>query len=67
MVMELATSIAGKSREALTRTKRLVYDGLRLPLADGTALEIETVLEHLAGTGAGEGIDRFVRSEKAGS
>ncbi|MFN2589890.1 MAG: enoyl-CoA hydratase/isomerase family protein, partial [Actinomycetota bacterium] len=67
MVMELATFIAGKSREALARTKHLVYEGLQLPLADGTALEIETVLEHLGGAGAGEGIDRFVRGENAGS
>jgi enoyl-CoA hydratase/carnithine racemase len=60
-VNELASKLAGKSREALARAKRLVYDGMRLPLEEGTALEVDTVLEHLSGSGAGEGIDRFVQ------
>ena len=60
-INELASKLAVKSRDALARAKRLVYDGLRLPLEEGTALEVDTVLEHLAGSGAGEGIDRFVR------
>lgn len=60
-VRELAGRLAGKGREALARTKRLVYRGLELPLAEGLALERAEVLTHLAGASAGEGIASFTR------
>jgi enoyl-CoA hydratase len=58
-VDELAERLAGKSRAALARTKRLVYEGLRRPLAEGLALERQAVLDHLAGDAAGAGIEAF--------
>jgi enoyl-CoA hydratase len=44
-----ANTLAGKDRQALARSKRLVRSGLELPLTEGIALELATVLEHLAG------------------
>jgi enoyl-CoA hydratase/carnithine racemase len=58
-VGELAERLAGKSRAALARTKRLVYEGLQRPLAEGLALERRAVLDHLAGEAAAAGIDAF--------
>jgi enoyl-CoA hydratase len=58
-VDELAERLAGKSRAALARTKRLVYEGLQHPLAEGLALERQAVLEHLAGEAAAAGIEAF--------
>lgn len=54
-----AQRLAEKDPVALARTKRLVHEGLRLPLADGLALERRTVLEHLSGAEAGRGIQSF--------
>ena len=48
-VAEFATALAAKDPAALRHSKRLVRDGLELPLSDGIALELQTVLEHLAG------------------
>jgi enoyl-CoA hydratase/carnithine racemase len=42
-----AARLAAKDRAALGRSKRAIRDGLERPLADGIALELETVLEHL--------------------
>jgi enoyl-CoA hydratase/carnithine racemase len=58
-VEEFAQRLATKSRDALACSKRLVYEGLRLELSQGIELELETVLEHLGGVTAGEGIERF--------
>jgi enoyl-CoA hydratase/carnithine racemase len=58
-VREFAQALAAKSPEALARSKRLVHDGLQLPLAEGIALETEVVLKHLGGAAAGAGIERF--------
>jgi enoyl-CoA hydratase len=49
-VATFAQKLAAKSPEALRRTKQLIYDGLELPLADGIALELEGVLDHLGAT-----------------
>jgi len=43
-----AERLAAKDSAALARAKRLVRDGLELPLDQGIELELETVLEHLA-------------------
>jgi enoyl-CoA hydratase/carnithine racemase len=64
-VAELAAGLAAKSRAALARSKRLVRDGLELPLAEGLALELRTVLDHLGGDAAGEGIRRFTKGSGA--
>jgi len=58
-VRQLAEQLAGKSPAALARTKRLVHEGLRRPLAEGLALERAEVLEHLAGEAAAAGIEAF--------
>ncbi len=56
---ELGARLAGKTREAQARTKRLIRDGLELPLADGLALERRVVVEHLTGDSAAAGIASF--------
>jgi enoyl-CoA hydratase/carnithine racemase len=43
----LATRLAGKHRGGQATIKRLVRDGLALPLQDGLALERSAVVEHL--------------------
>ena len=57
--------LAGKDRTALGKIKKLVYDGLRLPLADGLDLELATVVEHVGGASAGAGIATFTQSKGA--
>jgi enoyl-CoA hydratase/carnithine racemase len=63
-VAALAANLAGKDPVALARAKRLVRDGLRLPLRDGLALETEAIIEHLGGAGAAEGISRFAGRDR---
>ncbi len=58
-VNAFVTNLAGRNRDALTRIKRLVYAGLDLPSAEGLALEMETVLDHLGGEAAAAGIAAF--------
>ena len=60
---ELLETLAGKSREAQARTKRLIRDGLEQPLADGLALERRVVVEHLTGDAAGAGIESFTNRQ----
>jgi enoyl-CoA hydratase/carnithine racemase len=45
----LVASLLGKDPAALARIKHLVRAGLRGPLTDGLALEVETTLAHLEG------------------
>lgn len=56
-----AQQLAEKDPTVLARCKRLVHEGLRLPLAEGLALERRTVLEHLSGAEAGRGIQSFTQ------
>lgn len=58
-VADLTANLAGKDATALARAKRLVRDGLRLPLRDGLALETDTIIEHLGGVDAAAGISRY--------
>ncbi len=51
--------LAAKEPDALARIKHLVRAGLRGPLTDGLAMEVESTLAHLGGERAGEGIGRF--------
>ena len=46
-VAAIARQLASKSPAALARCKRLVYEGLELPLSEGVELELEAVLDHL--------------------
>jgi enoyl-CoA hydratase/carnithine racemase len=58
-VADLVANLVSKDAAALARAKRLVREGLRLPLRDGLALETETIIGHLGGERAGAGISRF--------
>lgn len=48
-VADLAASLAAKDAAALAAAKRLVRDGLHLPLRDGLALETDAIIRHLDG------------------
>jgi enoyl-CoA hydratase/carnithine racemase len=56
-----ADQLAAKDPAALRQIKRLVRDGDDMSLSDALDLELNTVLEHLQGEGAGGGIDSFAR------
>ncbi len=58
-VEDVVANLAAKDGAALARIKHLVRAGLRGSLADGLALETETILAHLADRPE-ESIDRFV-------
>ncbi|MES5824241.1 enoyl-CoA hydratase/isomerase family protein [Streptomyces sp. RG80] len=58
-VAAFAERLGAMDPRALGTAKRLVYEGLRLPLADGLALERAAVLDHLGGAAAGAGIEAF--------
>lgn len=64
-VAEFARKLADKDRAALTRSKRLVYAGLELPLSEGIEMEAQVVLDHLSEDVSGTGIEAF--TEKKGS
>jgi enoyl-CoA hydratase/carnithine racemase len=58
-VADLVANLVSKDAAALARAKRLVRDGVRLPLRDGLTMETETIIRHLGGEEAGVGISRF--------
>ncbi|MGW4125320.1 enoyl-CoA hydratase/isomerase family protein [Nocardia sp. NPDC004711] len=58
-VMVFAEQLSTKNPAALAKSKRLVNQGLGLPLAEGLSLEFETVLDHLTSRSAADGIDSF--------
>ena len=60
-VEQFVQGLAAKDGRALSAIKRLVYDGLRMPLQDGLAMEYATVVEHVCSAGAGDGIASFTR------
>ncbi len=60
LVEATVARLASRDPKATARTKRLVHEGLRLPLAHGLAMEIDVVVEHLA-DGAAERLVRAVR------
>jgi enoyl-CoA hydratase/carnithine racemase len=51
--------LGGRRRDALTGIKRLVHAGARLDLHDGLALEMDAVVEHIAGEAGGAGVAAF--------
>jgi enoyl-CoA hydratase/carnithine racemase len=63
-VAGLAANLAGKDPVALARAKRLVRDGLPLPLGDGLTLETDAIIEHLGGADAAAGISRFTGRDR---
>jgi enoyl-CoA hydratase/carnithine racemase len=58
-VADFAAGLAERDRAAQAKVKKLVYDGLALPLDQGLRQELETVMDHLGGTSAAEGITSF--------
>lgn len=48
LVETIVARLASRDAATTARTKRLLYDGLRLPLEEGLALETDVVVEHLA-------------------
>jgi enoyl-CoA hydratase/carnithine racemase len=52
-------TLAGRRRDALTRIKQLVYDGIEASLAAGLATELDAVTEHIAGEAGGAGVTAF--------
>lgn len=58
-VAEFAEGLAGRDRDAQAKIKKLVHDGLALPLQEGLERELETVMEHLGGESAAHGITAF--------
>lgn len=57
--------LADKDRVALGNIKRLVYEGLRVPLEQGLQFELSAVVEHVCGESAREGIDGFTKTGEA--
>lgn len=66
-VAQFAERLGGKDRQALSTAKRLVHEGLRLPLEDGLALERAAVLDHIGGAAAGAGITTFTAKGTKGN
>lgn len=62
-IAAFAQRVARKSRQAAATTKRLIYEGLRMPLEAGLEAERNAVVEHIAGASAGAGIAGFTRGE----
>lgn len=60
MVDAVVARLASRDPKAVARTKRLVHEGLRLPLEEGLTLEVDVVVEHL-GDGAAERLVRAMR------
>jgi enoyl-CoA hydratase/carnithine racemase len=55
----LAGRLASRSREALARTKRLLWQGLELPLVDGLARERSEVVDHIMSEAGAAAIAAF--------
>jgi enoyl-CoA hydratase/carnithine racemase len=64
-LQELLMHLAGMSREAQTKTKRLIRHGLELPLRDALQLERETVVAHLESASAAAGVTSFTQGGSA--
>lgn len=58
-VAGFAERLASRDRDAQAKIKKLVYEGLALPLEAGLERELDTVMEHLGGEAAAAGITRF--------
>ena len=58
-VADFTAALAGRSRAAVARIKRLVYAGLAAPLAEGLALERRAVVDFIAGDAGATGVAQF--------
>lgn len=63
-VTRFAEVLASKEPTALATTKRLVHQGLALPLTNGLDLEFEAVLDHLSSAASADGIGGFTGSKQ---
>ncbi|GAA4776065.1 enoyl-CoA hydratase/isomerase family protein [Actinomycetospora chlora] len=61
LVTEVVERLLRTDPGATARTKRLVHEGLRLPLEDGLARETDVVLEHLADPAVAARLEAFRR------
>lgn len=61
---EMAVSLAEKSTSANRVVKSLVHRGLDLPLAEGLALELDLVAQHMRGADAAEGLRAFAEKRQ---
>lgn len=58
-VEQFVTDLAARRPDAVAGIKRLVREGLAGTLDDGLALEIDTVVAHIAGEAGGAGVSSF--------
>jgi enoyl-CoA hydratase/carnithine racemase len=58
-VEEFVTTLAGRRSDAVRSIKRLVHRGLEGSLADGLALEMTAVVDHIAGEAGHAGVSSF--------
>lgn len=58
-VVKLVDRLAGKSRTAAAATKRLVRDGLEMPLRAGLAMERTAVVSFIASEAGASGVETF--------
>lgn len=58
-VEQVVATMAARRPDALRTIKRLVHDGLALPLDKGIALEQRAVLLHISGEAGGVGVSTF--------
>lgn len=56
---DVVATLARRDPTALARAKRLVVDGLAMPLAEGLATERAAVVDHVAGSGSRDGFAAF--------
>ncbi|WP_433781497.1 enoyl-CoA hydratase/isomerase family protein [Actinomycetospora sp. CA-101289] len=59
LVNEVVERLARTDPQSTARTKRLVHEGLRLPLEDGLARETEVVMDHLGEEAVGARLTGF--------
>lgn len=62
-VAEFVDRLAEKSRDALGKIKKLVYEGLCLPMEEGLGRELATVVEHVGGDSARAGVEEFTKTK----
>lgn len=64
-VEQFVCELAARRPDAVAGIKRLVREGLAGALGEGLALEIDTVVAHIAGEAGGEGVSSFARRRAA--
>lgn len=59
-VRDFVTRLAGRRADAVAGIKRLVRDGLSVPLDEGLTREVEAVVAHIAGEAGAAAVSSFV-------